>query len=150
MWFHLIFYFWAILLWQQTISYLGLENVHSVHWALAFSFSGESCAHIKFMICIICNKFYLETRIHSSNPVKRFLLITFGENRLICRGCKIAWLLQSSDFTPINLRLWTIWNSSRVFHPFSISRVQRIHLSWDFRNLFWHISFSGNGHYKPP
>lgn len=43
---------------------------------------------------------------HFANPVKQFLLDTFGVDRVIARGCKIAWPARSPDLTPVDFWLW--------------------------------------------
>lgn len=47
--------------------------------------------------------------LHYANPVKRFLLRTFGKDRkvtVISGGCKIEWPPRSPDLTPVDFWVW--------------------------------------------
>ncbi|GFV40990.1 DUF4817 domain-containing protein [Trichonephila clavipes] len=43
---------------------------------------------------------------HTANPVRVFLIQTFGEVRIISRRCRYPWLPRSSDLTPADFWLW--------------------------------------------
>ena len=43
---------------------------------------------------------------HAASTVKTFLLKTFGEDRVISRGCKIKWPPRSPDLTPVDFWMW--------------------------------------------
>ena len=42
---------------------------------------------------------------HTTNPVKEFLIQTFGEERIISKRCKFSWPTRSPDLTPVNFWL---------------------------------------------
>ncbi|GFU72266.1 uncharacterized protein TNCV_194391 [Trichonephila clavipes] len=43
---------------------------------------------------------------HTANPVKAFLIETFGEDRIVSRRCRYPWPTRSSDLTPADFWLW--------------------------------------------
>ncbi|GFY13718.1 uncharacterized protein TNCV_4960881 [Trichonephila clavipes] len=43
---------------------------------------------------------------HTANPVRAFLIQTFGEVRIVSRRCRYPWLPRSSDLTPADFWLW--------------------------------------------
>ncbi|GFV43890.1 uncharacterized protein TNCV_485141 [Trichonephila clavipes] len=43
---------------------------------------------------------------HSANPVKTFLIQTFGEDRIVSRRCRYPWPPRSPDLTPADFWLW--------------------------------------------
>ncbi|GFW34173.1 DUF4817 domain-containing protein [Trichonephila clavipes] len=52
---------------------------------------------------------------HTANPVKAFLIQTFGEDRIVSRHCRYPWPPRSLDLTPADFWLWGIFEISRVF-----------------------------------
>ncbi|GFX26683.1 uncharacterized protein TNCV_1838591 [Trichonephila clavipes] len=53
---------------------------------------------------------------HTANPVKAFLIQTFGENRIVSRCCRYPWPPRSPDLTPAAFWLWG-YLKSRVYLP---------------------------------
>ncbi|GFV21451.1 uncharacterized protein TNCV_2372081 [Trichonephila clavipes] len=51
---------------------------------------------------------------HAANPVKAFLIETFGEDRIISRRCRYPWPPRSPDLTPADFWLWE-YLKSRVY-----------------------------------
>ncbi|GFX77245.1 DUF4817 domain-containing protein [Trichonephila clavipes] len=51
---------------------------------------------------------------HTANPVKTFLIQTFGEDRIVSRRCRYPWPPWSSDLTPADFWLWG-YLKSRVY-----------------------------------
>ncbi|GFX09964.1 DUF4817 domain-containing protein [Trichonephila clavipes] len=51
---------------------------------------------------------------HTANPVKAFLIQTFGEDRIISRCCRYPWPHRSPDLTPTDFWLWG-YLKSRVY-----------------------------------
>ncbi|GFW76297.1 uncharacterized protein TNCV_1580761 [Trichonephila clavipes] len=43
---------------------------------------------------------------HTANPVKPFLIQTFGEDRIVSRRCMYPWTPRSPDLTPADFWLW--------------------------------------------
>ncbi|GFU33117.1 DUF4817 domain-containing protein [Trichonephila clavipes] len=43
---------------------------------------------------------------HTANPVKAFLIQTFGEDRIVSRRCRYPWPPRSPDLTPADFWLW--------------------------------------------
>ncbi|GFX80552.1 uncharacterized protein TNCV_3929601 [Trichonephila clavipes] len=43
---------------------------------------------------------------HTANPVKAFLIQTFGKDRIVSRCCRYPWPPRSRDLTPADLWLW--------------------------------------------
>ncbi|GFV89188.1 DUF4817 domain-containing protein [Trichonephila clavipes] len=43
---------------------------------------------------------------HTANPVKAFLIQTFGEDRIVSRHCRYPWPPRSPDLTPADFWLW--------------------------------------------
>ncbi|GFT43362.1 DUF4817 domain-containing protein [Trichonephila clavipes] len=43
---------------------------------------------------------------HTANPVKAFLIQTFGEDRIVSRHCRYPWSHRSPDLTPADFWLW--------------------------------------------
>ncbi|GFT59374.1 uncharacterized protein TNCV_3464041 [Trichonephila clavipes] len=63
--------------------------------------------------------------IHTANPVKAFLILTFGEDRIVSRRCRYPWPPRSPDLTPADLWLWG-YLKSRVYlsGPSSLSELK--------------------------
>ncbi|GFW42211.1 uncharacterized protein TNCV_1206671 [Trichonephila clavipes] len=55
---------------------------------------------------------------HTANPVKAFLIQTFGEDRIVSRRCRYPWPPRSPDLT-----LADFWRVVNVVGIFEISRV---------------------------
>ncbi|GFT52787.1 uncharacterized protein TNCV_206241 [Trichonephila clavipes] len=51
---------------------------------------------------------------HTANPVKAFLIQTFGEDRMVSRLCRYPWPPRSPDLTPADFWLWA-YLKSRVY-----------------------------------
>ncbi|GFX86893.1 DUF4817 domain-containing protein [Trichonephila clavipes] len=51
---------------------------------------------------------------HTANPVKTFLIQTFGEDRIVSRRCRYPWPPRSPDLTPADFWLWG-YLKSRVY-----------------------------------
>ncbi|GFX81205.1 uncharacterized protein TNCV_1911971 [Trichonephila clavipes] len=51
---------------------------------------------------------------HTANPVKTFLIQTFGEVRIVSRLYRYPWLPRSPDLTPADFWLWG-YLKSRVY-----------------------------------
>ncbi|GFU24280.1 DUF4817 domain-containing protein [Trichonephila clavipes] len=51
---------------------------------------------------------------HTANPVKTFLIQTFGEDRIVSRRCRYPWPPLSPDLTPEDFWLWG-YLKSRVY-----------------------------------
>ncbi|GFT48142.1 DUF4817 domain-containing protein [Trichonephila clavipes] len=51
---------------------------------------------------------------HTANPVKAFLIQTFGEDRIVSRRCRYPWPPRSPDLTPADFWLWG-YLKSRVY-----------------------------------
>ncbi|GFU45010.1 uncharacterized protein TNCV_4235181 [Trichonephila clavipes] len=51
---------------------------------------------------------------HTANPVKTFLIQTFGEDRIVSRRCRYPWPPRSPDLTPEDFWLWG-YLKSRVY-----------------------------------
>ncbi|GFX50012.1 DUF4817 domain-containing protein [Trichonephila clavipes] len=51
---------------------------------------------------------------HTANPVKTFLIQTFGEDRIVSRRCMYPWPPRSPDLTPADFWLWG-YLKSRVY-----------------------------------
>ncbi|GFT79908.1 uncharacterized protein TNCV_4598171 [Trichonephila clavipes] len=51
---------------------------------------------------------------HTANPVKTFLIQTFGEDRIVSRRCRYSWPPRSPDLTPTDFWLWG-YLKSRVY-----------------------------------
>ncbi|GFU49437.1 uncharacterized protein TNCV_2308091 [Trichonephila clavipes] len=62
---------------------------------------------------------------HTANPVKAFLILTFGEDRIVSRRCKYPWPPRSPDLTPADFWLWG-YLKSRVYlsGPSSLSELK--------------------------
>ncbi|GFY18908.1 uncharacterized protein TNCV_3875961 [Trichonephila clavipes] len=62
---------------------------------------------------------------HTGNPVKAFLIQTFGEDRIISRRCRYPWPLRSPDLSPADFWLWG-YLKSRVYlsGPSSLSELK--------------------------
>ncbi|GFY16768.1 uncharacterized protein TNCV_4337691 [Trichonephila clavipes] len=62
---------------------------------------------------------------HTANPVKAFLIQTFGEDRIVSRRCRYPWPPRSPDFTPADFWLW-VYLKSRVYlsGPSSLSELK--------------------------
>ncbi|GFU55404.1 uncharacterized protein TNCV_2549931 [Trichonephila clavipes] len=63
---------------------------------------------------------------HTANPVKTFLIQTFGEDRIISRRCRYPWPPRSPDLAPTDFWLWG-YLKSRVYlsGPSSLSERRR-------------------------
>ncbi|GFX45012.1 uncharacterized protein TNCV_3430611 [Trichonephila clavipes] len=46
------------------------------------------------------------TTSHTANPVKTFLIQTFGEDRIVSRRCRYPWSPRSPDLIPADFWLW--------------------------------------------
>ncbi|GFV80905.1 DUF4817 domain-containing protein [Trichonephila clavipes] len=51
---------------------------------------------------------------HTANPVKTFLIQTFGEDRIVSKRCRYPWPPRSPDLTPADFWLWG-YLKSRVY-----------------------------------
>ncbi|GFV42592.1 DUF4817 domain-containing protein [Trichonephila clavipes] len=62
---------------------------------------------------------------HTANPVKAFLILTFGEDRIVSRRCRYPWPPRSPDLTPADFWLWG-YLKSRVYisGPSSLSELK--------------------------
>ncbi|GFW82586.1 DUF4817 domain-containing protein [Trichonephila clavipes] len=62
---------------------------------------------------------------HTANPVKAFLIQTFGEDRIVSRRCRYPWPPRSPDLTPADFWLWG-YLKSRVYlsGPSSLSELK--------------------------
>ncbi|GFY10401.1 DUF4817 domain-containing protein [Trichonephila clavipes] len=62
---------------------------------------------------------------HTANPVKTFLIQTFGEDRIVSRRCRYPWPPRSPDLTPADFWLWG-YLKSRVYlsGPSSLSELK--------------------------
>ncbi|GFV46139.1 uncharacterized protein TNCV_1256951 [Trichonephila clavipes] len=62
---------------------------------------------------------------HTANPVKAFLIQTFGEDRIVSRHCRYPWPPRSPDLTPVDFWLWG-YLKSRVYlsGPSSLSELK--------------------------
>ncbi|GFY09835.1 uncharacterized protein TNCV_3697971 [Trichonephila clavipes] len=62
---------------------------------------------------------------HIANPVKAFLIQTFGEDRIVSRRCRYPWPPQSPDLTQADFWLWG-YLKSRVYlsGPSSLSELK--------------------------
>ncbi|GFV09061.1 uncharacterized protein TNCV_1707881 [Trichonephila clavipes] len=62
---------------------------------------------------------------HTANPVKAFLIQTFGEDRIVSRHCRYPFPPQSPDLTPSDFWLWG-YLKSRVYlsGPSSLSELK--------------------------
>ncbi|GFW48981.1 DUF4817 domain-containing protein [Trichonephila clavipes] len=62
---------------------------------------------------------------HTANPVKAFLIQTFGEDRIVSRHCRYPWPPRSPDLTPADFWLWG-YLKSRVYlsGPSSLSKLK--------------------------
>ncbi|GFW12785.1 uncharacterized protein TNCV_3884951 [Trichonephila clavipes] len=62
---------------------------------------------------------------HTANPVKAFLIQTFGEDRIVSRHCRYPWPPRSPDLTPADFWLWG-YLKSRVYlsGPSSLSELK--------------------------
>ncbi|GFX93637.1 DUF4817 domain-containing protein [Trichonephila clavipes] len=64
---------------------------------------------------------------HTANPVKAFLIQTFGEDRIVSRCCRYPWRPRSPDLTPADFWLWGNLKS-RVYlsGPSSLSELKDV------------------------
>ncbi|GFW84750.1 DUF4817 domain-containing protein [Trichonephila clavipes] len=62
----------------------------------------------------ISNVTFMQDRAtsHTANPVKTFLIQTFGEDRIVSRHCRYPWPPRSPDLTPTDFWLWGYLKSS--------------------------------------
>ncbi|GFU95036.1 uncharacterized protein TNCV_4138201 [Trichonephila clavipes] len=62
---------------------------------------------------------------HTANPVKAFLIQTFGEDRIVSRHCRYPWPPRSPDLTPADFWLWG-YLKSRLYlsGPSSLSELK--------------------------
>ncbi|GFW32340.1 DUF4817 domain-containing protein [Trichonephila clavipes] len=62
---------------------------------------------------------------HTANPVKAFLIQTFGEDRIVSRRCRYPWPPRSPDLAPADFWLWR-YLKSRVYlsGPSSLSELK--------------------------
>ncbi|GFT78570.1 uncharacterized protein TNCV_4491551 [Trichonephila clavipes] len=62
---------------------------------------------------------------HTANPVKAFLIQTFGEDRIVSRHCRYPWPPRSPDLTPADFWLWGYLKSCVYLSgPLSLSELQ--------------------------
>ncbi|GFV13800.1 DUF4817 domain-containing protein [Trichonephila clavipes] len=75
----------------------------------------------------ISNATFMQDRATSrtANPVKAFLIQTFGEDRIVSRRCRYPWPPRSPDLTPADFGLWG-YLKSRVYlsSPSSLSELK--------------------------
>ncbi|GFV31619.1 DUF4817 domain-containing protein [Trichonephila clavipes] len=75
----------------------------------------------------ISNATFMQDRAtsHTANPVKVFLIQTFGEDRIVSRRCRYPWPPRSPDLTPADFWLWG-YLKSRVYlsGPSSLSELK--------------------------
>ncbi|GFV91659.1 uncharacterized protein TNCV_4762241 [Trichonephila clavipes] len=66
-----------------------------------------------------------EATSHTANPVKAFLIQTFGEDRIISRRCRYPLPPRFPDLTPADFWLW-VYLKSRVYlsGPSSLSELK--------------------------
>ncbi|GFT23769.1 uncharacterized protein TNCV_3512161 [Trichonephila clavipes] len=78
------------------------------------------------------------------NSPKRFLLTTFGEDRVIGQGSKLAWPPCSVNITPVNFWLW-IYFRSFVYYlsPSTLAKLNKFYVSGSCCNSFRYVPFSG-------
>lgn len=64
---------------------------------------------------------------HTANPVKAFLIETFGEDKIISRRCRFPWPPRSPDLTPADFWLWG-YLKSRVYlsSPSNLSELKDV------------------------
>ncbi|GFS99317.1 uncharacterized protein TNCV_1601271 [Trichonephila clavipes] len=64
---------------------------------------------------------------HTANPVKAFLIQTFGEDKIVSRRCRYPWPPWSPDLTPGDFWLWG-YMKSRVYIccPSSLSEMKDV------------------------
>ncbi|GFW05394.1 uncharacterized protein TNCV_3359131 [Trichonephila clavipes] len=64
---------------------------------------------------------------HTANPVKAFLIQTFGEDKIVSRRCRYPWPPRSPDLTPADFWLWG-YLKSRVYlsGPSSLSELKDV------------------------
>ncbi|GFT86938.1 uncharacterized protein TNCV_3641891 [Trichonephila clavipes] len=62
---------------------------------------------------------------HTANPVKAFLIQTFGEDIIVSRRCRYPWPPRSPDLAPADFWLWG-YLKSRVYlsGPSSLSELK--------------------------
>ncbi|GFS55603.1 uncharacterized protein TNCV_131371 [Trichonephila clavipes] len=62
---------------------------------------------------------------HTANPVKAFLIQTFGEDKIVSKRCRYPWPPRSPDLTPADFWLWG-YSKSRVYlsGPSSLSELK--------------------------
>ncbi|GFW39735.1 uncharacterized protein TNCV_3189061 [Trichonephila clavipes] len=62
---------------------------------------------------------------HTANPVKAFLIQTFGEDRIVSRRRRYPWIPRSPDLTPVDFWLWG-YLKSHVYlsSPSSLSELK--------------------------
>ncbi|GFX94970.1 uncharacterized protein TNCV_3046021 [Trichonephila clavipes] len=62
---------------------------------------------------------------HTANPVKAFLIQTFGEDRIVSRRCRYPWAPRYPDLTPADFWLWG-YLKSRIYlsGPSSLSELK--------------------------
>ncbi|GFT65909.1 DUF4817 domain-containing protein [Trichonephila clavipes] len=62
---------------------------------------------------------------HTANPVKTFLIQTFGEDRIVRRRCRYPWPPRSPDLTPADFWLWGYFKSRLYLSgPSSLSELK--------------------------
>ncbi|GFT49663.1 DUF4817 domain-containing protein [Trichonephila clavipes] len=63
----------------------------------------------------------------TANPVKSFLIQTFGEDRIVSRHCRYPWPPRSPDLTPVDFWLWGYLKSHvYLFGPSSLSELKDV------------------------
>lgn len=95
---HLIFH--CRTLFWRTVTEIFLKNVHTNCGALPPSFAWQIRVHIIWKRYVIWSKLRQDdTPPHYANPLKRFLMSTFAEYRLISQSFDIACPPQSLKHT---------------------------------------------------
>ncbi|GFY19962.1 uncharacterized protein TNCV_2146551 [Trichonephila clavipes] len=62
---------------------------------------------------------------HTANPIKAFLIQTFGEDRIVSRRCRYPWPPRSPDLAPADFWLWGYLKSRvNLSGPSSLSELE--------------------------
>ena len=112
---HRFLYHRTLLLWN-TVSSKWMENSNSKYSALFKPFAPKGCSIFAW------KRWSWYCNVHArwsntANPVKEFLIQTFGEERIISKRCKFSWPPQSPDLTPVDFWLWGIFKIPCVSIP---------------------------------
>ncbi|GFU01605.1 cyclic GMP-AMP synthase [Trichonephila clavipes] len=69
-------------------------------------------------------KCHVHAGFHTANPVKAFLIQTFGEDRIVSSRCRYPWPPRSPDLTPADFWLWGYLKSRMYLSgPSSLSEL---------------------------